>query len=394
MKINLIQKSLVVAVSSTLLCSVALAKKLNNEIPVISPGDNQEILANTEKTALHFTQQLTPDDQITLGDIGLSVSSKSYYQEITGQQFKSGVSIITHGSEAIVRVTPAKSTVLGKTSVAPSIEPADLELSGNAGQFNVNKSGMSVTARSDQLNKAHPELFKNASAFTIDKQMGAGKFALKTNKSVADDSRYLIHVFDKNSNVELNLGSQVSSYANGDKLSVSAGFNRNQKFDTGSVTATLIAPDGRSFPMNVKNMKSGTNAEIDLSMNTNRRPGELWKVVFDASASGSTIKRTGELAIDIHEKTASVSSVDNAKGQMQVTLNVSKAGRYEVRSWQFTQNGKINEPDSIEYFANWFEEGTHTITLPVSTQKKGSIKPVQIQLLDQSRLAVLQTITM
>jgi|GEM_PF-3989898 len=346
-------------------------------------------MANKSTEAVSFTQQLDPDLDVALGVKGLSVVSKSYYQEVSGRELKQGVSLNTAGTAAVIRVTPVKTLVQGKAITPAVIEPDDLELTGASGNFNVNKSGMAIKANSDQLSNTHPGIFKNTAAFVIDEGMGKGNFALKTNRGVADNDRYLIHVFDKNSDVNLSLKTDRPAFADQDTLVVSANL-AGASFKTGSNTASLISPDGRQFPMSLANGKQGVEAKIALTMDTSREPGELWKVVLN-SESKEGIPRTAELAVDIHQKTASISNHKFAKGNLSVTINVNEAGRYELRGWMFSQLGKRTEPKAVQYYAKWFEPGQHQINIPIGAKNATGIVLKQLQLLDQSRLAVLET---
>jgi hypothetical protein len=368
-------------------CSLAMAAK---------PGSKANVLP-LEKTPVHFSQTLFADDPIQLGETGLKTSSKTYYMEVSGTQLKQGVSLYTTGEAAVIRVTPMRSGLTGKKHLAPTIEPEELELGTAAGEFNISKSSMSLTASSEQLNNAHPQLFKNTSAFVLDKTLGAGEFKLRTNKAVTSNDRYLIHVFDKNSPFALSLKSDRSSFGNKDKLAVSIDLRdeSSQKhliLEDATTRATLISPNGDRYPMNLVSTKRGHQVTIDLDFDLERRPGELWKVVVDTAAENNTnVKRTGELAIDIHPKTAAINRHVQKGSTLSVDLTIEQAGRYEVRAWMFTTQGKKREPASLEYYAQWFEPGTYTVSIPLSKTGK-NLRVAQLQLLDQTRLAVLETL--
>lgn len=362
------------------------------------PGDenaNNKLILPLEQQAVTFSQRLMPDETISLGKTSLEVSSKSYYQSVSGAQLKSGIAFFADGEGAVVRLTPTKSLRHGKTMMADPIEPDDLILSGNNGEFNVNKSGMSIKATSQQLNDAHPSLFKNSSAFVVDPSMGKGEFQLKTSKSVNDQDQFLLHVFDKHSDNTLRLKTAQSSYSNGDRLTVDVEWSNNLMAKQSNASANLIAPDGRSFPLKIKAGKRGLTAVTDIDFDTQRVPGELWKVVLNSTVEkGESIKRTAELAIDIHEKTASIDRVQYNKTFANVIVNVEKPGRYELRSWIFSTSGKRSEPNRIEYSAQWLEKGQHSFSVPINSSKgKRSAESIkQLQLMDQTRLSVLDII--
>lgn len=372
---------------ATLSFHAIAGKELNGNSASAKPVDQ---LANKNRQALSFSQNLDPDLPVTLGQSGLEVSSKSYYQEFSGAELKRGVQFKTAGEAAVIRLTPMKSQRLGKTQIAPVIEPNDLILTGNSGDFNVNKSGMSIKARSDQLSDTHPGIFENTAAFVIDKTLGQGQFNLKTERNVADDDRYLLHVFDKHSSIAMQLATERPAFASGESLQVSAKLTA-ARFKSDNLTATLIAPDGRRFDMASKLSKTGVQLELPLNMDTERKAGELWKVVLHGETD-TGILRTAELAVDIHQKTAAITDYRMSKGQLSITLQVEQPGRYELRSWWFQQQGKRSEPYALDYFANWFEAGQHRISIPVTQLNKSSLQLKQLQLLDQSRLAVLETL--
>ncbi len=382
-------KPICLMLSVALSCSV-MAKKNRGDT-----GDDEYRLP-LQKAGVQFTQALTPDDELNLGHTKVQASSKSYYQRVTGAELKRGVSMAADGEEALVRVTPVHKIEQGVSKTSPVLEPVDLELTTAAGKFSAADNKISVKATSQQLNKAHPDLFQNTSAFKIAKEMGKGEFTLSTNKSIADSEEYLVHVFDKNSNVALEVSAAKNSLSQGDNLNVNAHFSDHKNIVSEKVSATLIAPDGRevSLPVSAKADRISINAPLDV--NAQRKPGELWKLVVTAEQKDNAhVKRVAEVALDIHQKTASIAKFDNQNAEVQ--LQVEQPGRYEVRAWVFGKDAQGNDvPAYIQYAAKWFEPGQNALSLEIDEQQllQSDAKPPfsvkQLQLLDQTRLSALE----
>ena len=372
-------------------------------------GVNGQIL-QLQKKAAHFTQLLDSDSQLQLGSSPVSVSSKSYYQRVTGTELMRGVNFSTDGVGALVRVTSISQLTDPSSAkqLSPLLEPAELELSNAQGV--TSKQAMLQMVDSQSLNLAHPSLFKNTSAFKVNEQLGKGVFQLKSKKTLSDKDRYLIHVYDKNSNKSFQLTSSRGYYSRGETLSVTAAIidGANQQtisLKQADISAQLHSPDGKVWDANVLLSNSDAKIQLPINFDANRKPGELWKLIVRSESKGNNgltnrpgleFNRVAEIALDIHERTAAIENLQLKQQELAVDLQVFAPGRYEVRAWVYATNPKgENVPAFIQYSANWLEQGNHTFNLPINRQKvlaKNLREPFtvqQLQLLDQTRLSAL-----
>ena len=374
-------------------------------------GDLTGQILQLQKKATHFTQFLDSDSQLQLGSTPVSVSSKSYYQQVTGSELMRGVNFSTDGEGALVRVTSILQLADNSSAkqLSPLLEPNELELS-NAQGVTSSKQAMLQVVDSQSLNQAHPSLFKNTSAFKVNEQLGNGTFQLKSKKRLSDKDRYLIHIYDKNSDKSFRLTSGRSYYSRGETLSVTAAIVDATNQQTISLkqtelSAQLHSPDGKIWDAKVLLSNSDAKIRLPINFDANRKPGELWKLIVRSESKGNNgltnrpgleFNRVAEIALDIHERTAAIGNLQLKPQNVAVDLQVFAPGRYEIRAWVYgTDHLGESVPAFIQYSANWLEQGNHTFNLPIDRQKvlaqnlREPYTVKQLQLLDQTRLAAL-----
>lgn len=363
-------------------------------------ADDKYALVNVDKNKASFSVILESDKKLKLGVQGASITSKSYYQSVSGAELLQGVNIFANGKGAVVRLTPVAGSKSTLNNQAVSIDPNQLSISNSVGEVKASSESMALMADSSQLKQSYPELFENTAAFKLNDAMGTGTFILKSSQKLSTNSQYLINVLDKNSSHGLQVQSKSGSYQFSDKLKIRTKLTAFSRQVAMATTAELVAPDGRRWPLDVRQQNQYSIIESNLNMNTERKPGVLWKVVVNMSSKDPqfAIKRTAELALDIHSSTAKVKGFKVAKSSAALHIEVTRPGRYEARAWLFAKDANQQwVPAMLVYGANWFDLGAGQIQLPIDRAKlaaegfSGKIKFGQVQLLDQSRLAVLST---
>lgn len=374
-------------------------------------------LAEVEKKPLAYSQILSESAQLVLGDPQLDLSSKSYYFTVSGSRFNQGVEFFTDASEAVIRVTPLPMDKQklkqadqidefalqdgekgSAVRLASQLEPGDLEVISALGSIKGQDPSMSLQATSQQMNAAHPALFKNTAAFKLSAAMGKGRFTLKTAKALQPEERYMVHVFDKNSSLELTAKTRSINLKPGDLLSLSAQINDKARV-LEAAEVTLISPQGEQWELPVTLKSDELQTDWPVTLNPQAAPGELWKlVVLARTKSTEPITRIVEMAIDLNSDSASLTSSTAAGSGWTSHIQVNQPGRFELRGWIFglDQNGKM-QPLLLHYQAEWLEPGLQAIRVNPDFSGlagrgiKGPFYLNQIQLLDQSRLALLQT---
>jgi hypothetical protein len=355
-------------------------------------------LANENKVKANFSVMLDSSTNLTLGDNKAEASSKSYYQAVTGAELQKGFDIYTSGKGAVVRLTPLANN---KTqSQSHLIDPNQLIIASASGEVKANSESMALVADSSTLKQSFPELFESTAAFKMSNEMGAGTFTLKSVQGLDANSEYMINVLDKNSPHSLQVESKTHSYQFNEKLSLKSRITALTGPLSSKASAELIAPDGRRWPLSIQQQGNELKIESNIDMDTERHPGKLWKVVVDLSAkhNQTLIKRTAELAIDIHSQTAKMKRFKVSSNGARLEIDVLRSGRYEARAWLYALDANQQwQPAMLLYGADWFEPGMGQLQLPFDTAKlvaaglSGKLKVGQVQLLDQSRLSVLST---
>ncbi|MCO7225137.1 DUF4785 domain-containing protein [Pleionea sp. CnH1-48] len=350
-----------------------------------------------ERETVNFTQILQPDEKLVFGESNQKTSSKSYYKRVSGAQLSKGVELWADGSEAIVRVTPVASSdgVQKSQQMAPALEPSDFDVISKVGAVNAKSATMSLKADSQQMNDAYPELFKNTAAFKLSADMGRGAFSLKTHQKVADNAQYMVHVFDKNSQVTLNAEVSRSHFKQGESINLNALLSKTSEISDYAVE--LRAPDGRRWDVPAKMQQQKLTTQWPINVNVQSAPGELWTLAVTMKAANG-LERVAEVAIDLNEQTAKLDGIQAMNGKANAQLSIAKSGRYEVRAWVYGRDssGKM-VPAVLAHSASWFEPGQVSLPIVIDKQRlarTGLLPPYQIRqvkLMDQTRLAALQT---
>ena len=339
-----------------------------------------------------FSYLLAPDADVMLADVGAVVASKSHYQTVYGYGLKKGIGVATDGDEAIVQLTliPGR---LGKAGIQTSMMPSHLTIANGVKAMNAKDEAMALMADA-------PKLYSGTRVFKVAKELGAGELKLSSLSWVNPSDRFVLYVLDKNSDTRLNLASNRMSLAGGERLKVST-FLDGLNSQLLSTRAKLKAPDGRSYIVQGKTQGNQFDAYYDLNLDAQRKPGELWQLEVVSqykSQRGHRVTRTASVALDVHQASAKLVSIDQSSGQLAAHLQVEQTGRYEVRAYVYGRNNLgLKTPALVSYTAENLDTGSQLMPLNIDFKQlaaSGLQAPFTIegvQLLDQGQMAVLAT---
>ncbi|OFX04107.1 MAG: hypothetical protein A3E78_13240 [Alphaproteobacteria bacterium RIFCSPHIGHO2_12_FULL_63_12] len=368
----------------------------------VSPAAAQQApLANTEQGAVGFTQVLAPGSTFDLGVAPASVASRSYHERVSAADLERGVDIVTQANGAVVRLTPVKGSAAANAAPGKLLV-ADLEISrGGANPVAVERSG-ALVADQDELKRSNPELFEDTLAFRLADTLGQGRFRLKAARKIAGGEDYMIQVFDKGSDIDLVLDAPRQHYFANGLLAVKASLPQRGLQRGAEISAALLGPGGQRIDLRAAVNGSAIDINGGLPASLRAAPGELWRVAvsYRDKAGAAPLYRDAELALAVGERTASIKGSTAAKGGVNVAVDVAAAGRYEARAYVYAKNAASAwEPAALLYAADWLEPGARTLALSadVAALEQAGYQPPfklrQLQLLDQSRLMVLDTRT-
>jgi hypothetical protein len=357
-------------------------------------------LANASREAVRFTQPLAPGSSVALGETSALVASRSYHERVSAADLERGVDILAQGAGAVVRLTPVKGTGAAQAKGAGRLRVADLEISrGGANPVGLERSG-ALVADADELKASQPELFAETLAFKVPDAMGKGRFRLKAAGKIAAGEDYMIQVFDKSSDVELGVDTARQHHFAGGAVLARARMSNGADMGKAAVSAALMGPLGQRYDLKVR--ANGAAIDIDgvIPAGARMAPGELWRIAvrYREKAGAAPVYRDAELALAVGKQSARITGAAARNGGVDVAVSVAEAGRYEARAIVFARSSASGwAPAGVVYSAAWLDAGARTLSLDpdlAALHAAGYGPPYrvrQLQLLDQSRLMVLET---
>ena len=329
--------------------------------------------------------------------------SKEYFVDVTGDDLRRGVTVYTSQPGALVRLNPAAGDAAAGPPEKAAIEPAALVLNDPSGRSHGAGSGMDLAVGADQLAAAGAPFAAGTSAFRIRDDLGAGAFTLRAEDlGAASASRYVMHVLDQNSDVELELRTLATDYLHGQTLIVEAALaGQASGLRTRRIEGFVTSPAGRAWPLSFRAAGGGVHrATLQLDAVEAPAPG-LWQV--HASAQG----HTAEHALLRAARTAFACSVPSARFSAASELSVSDRGltlnlgveaasasRYEARAVLYgTAADGTLRPAGIAHTAAWIEAGHGSLALTFGREILAGVEaPFELRdlrLIDQVSMSLL-----
>lgn len=368
-----------------------------------------------EKAAVHFSQRISPDNNIAFKAKGYTSISDEYWFEATGKQLKTGVDLTISTPGALVRLSGKHATDKYSTQTK-GIDPNSVQLFKNnkrlSAPFNQKVSPQAF---------ATANIFPNSSAMKLKSELGKGAFTLKVNDYLDDNQRYIVNVKEKNAEHKLHLSLPKQSYMLGQKINFTSQLkatNTNKAVLTqDSPVAYIKTPSGERKPLNFTENGNQFQFTVPTDLTPAKR-GQLFELYVETenSIDGFKVKRKAKVAFAVVQPTARIDTVaklnqdsfnlskDDARIKkilapsfVDINLQVASEGRYEVSAMIYGSSGKkLNLPFMLSRSAYYLTPGEHTVKLQLDTNiiKNSGLKAPYIlknvRLMDQSRMALLQ----
>jgi Domain of unknown function (DUF4785) len=335
--------------------------------------------------------------------------SKEFWLQASAAELRQGVALPTTAPGALVRVNPAPGAGAAQAS-DHALDPARFELVDERGRVHAGGAGLEQSVTAEQLAAAGSPFPEGTAAFRLRADLGAGRFLLRAPELAASSGRYVIHVLDRASDLELALGSGRTAYLAGDVLTIETELLQGgrrlpvQALQQAlqEVTGYLVAPNGEARPVRFQRTLTGA-WRASASLTGAAAPGALWEVEVTARGeqAGRTVLRGVRTAFAVAAPTARFTGLVTASGEgvrPAVTLEVeaAAAGRYEARGVLFATDAKGElRPAAVAHAAAWLEPGRGRIDLafdPATLAEAGLGAPFEVrdlQLLDQGRMGLL-----
>lgn len=317
--------------------------------------------------------------------------SREYWSQVDASELLRGFALDADAPGAVVRISP----VAGATPV--SSEKLSLQHEGRT----IKKSAaFAHAATAEQLQKVGMDLGNGSAVVQLDPRLGKGRFTLQMSEA---KGRYLVHVFEPNSELVLQAqANRANLLANGE-LVVTAQLGRQAgALDTSAMGGLLVSPSGRSFEL--KFVKAGNGSQRAISRIPQQAADErgLWEVHVFAGAmeNGLRVQRDVRTAVSVAQPTARLVAnpvFDANRLVYSSALEIGSPGRYELRATLFATDPQGQaRPVAEAQSAAWFERGNASLSLGFDRANvpTGFGAPYQVRFLelkDQSRMGQLET---
>ena len=342
-----------------------------------------------ERKAVSFSYALNPQNELA-ASTPFTAESREYWMQTDGAELNKGLMIDTTAPGALIRISPAVG--------AASIAPGNMKLLRNGKAIDSAKA-FSQQANADQLQKAGMDFSNGTAVVKIADSQGEGRFQLMIPKA---SGRYLVHIFEPNSDVTLQTKANRQNYLSGDQLIVNAVLGKNEKAMSGTqISGLLVSPSGKTYDMTFKNENGALRAVSKLPNDVTQQAG-LWEVQVLAGASEGNlrIQRDARTVISIAQPTAKLNGQFRFNPQalsFSMPIQVGSPGRYELSGTLFaTGRDGVSRPVAQAAMANWFKQGVGSLNLNFGRANlpAGYGAPFELKFLelkDQTRMTQLES---
>jgi Domain of unknown function (DUF4785) len=342
-----------------------------------------------EHKPVSFAYALNPMADLKRGEPSVA-ESREFWMQVEGSELNKGVMLDTTAPGALIRISPANG--------ARDVDISSVKLSRN-GKSLTSAQAFANMASGEQLQKAGMEVSNGTAIMKIADAQGAGRFQLSLPKA---SGRYLVHVFEPNSDITLQAKANRENFIAGDELIVNAsmGSNKNSMANT-QISGMLVSPSGKTYDLSFTQTRSGLQASKKLPTELVQQPG-LWEVQMLAGASNGNlqVQRDTRTVISIAQPTAKLAGnyrFNPASLGFTLPIQVGSPGRYELNGTLFaTDKRGVSRPVAQAAMANWFQQGTGLLSLNFNRANlpAGYGAPFELKFLelkDQTRLMQLET---
>ena len=323
-------------------------------------------------------------------------TSKEYWIDVTGADLARGIELPTHGPGALLRINP----VAGEKLATP-LDPMALEVTTPAKALLEGNAAFATLVDSAQLEAAGAPFADGTIAGRLRSELGAGTFGVQL-AGLAEDGRFVVHVLDHGSPLELAVRTDRANYLDGDTLVVRSSLAGTKA--RGAVEGFVVSPAGRAWPLVAERSRDGEfHFSLELDGAEAPAPG-LWEahLSYRGEVDGLRVRRYGKVAFAVAMPAGRLdgnAALTETPGQLAVTLGVETAadGRFEVRGVLFGSDaaGKL-QPIAVGHSAAWLGAGAGSLELRFDqalVDASGLGAPFEVRdlrLLDQGNLALLQ----
>lgn len=402
------------SLTAAILSMPALAAETLTLLPAMAgdqiPGELRPAVTaswqNDNREPVSVSYALDMDSGLSLNQKPEAIESKEYWRKVSGAELNRGVELPTTAPGALLRISGLSgNTTSGATKNVLQVDGEALSLRSPEGR----EQSLALSAqRLYQASKDQPAnlpFARGSVAAKLDAALGAGVFTLTAKQSMAADAEVLVQVFEPESPYRLQAKHESYNVLAGGSLNAEGLLlNDSKALQVKDVTAVLLAPDGRRQPL-LLSRAAGNRWHVAQTLDTPTAdvPG-LWEIewTIKTTDNGLTVERQARSAFAFGAPSARLGmhvQISKTAGAvtLQLPVTVASDGRYEVRAVVSGKDGTgVIRPVLFASSATWLEPGERTLSLSVDKAVladagvSGTLSVQDLQLIDQSRLTVLQ----
>ena len=366
-KIKILAAALVVALS---------APAIAGDLTLSAPGATDTVPAKLstaitknasqlESAPLQFAWRLDETAPLSAVSAPHQTASKEYWDTRSASELSNGVLIPTTAAGAIVRLSPAA----GASNKA--LEARRVVITKD-GRSYADGSGMQTVADSEELAKGEAAFPAGSTVFRIDPALGAGAFKMQVPQATGAT---IVHVFEPNSSLHLDLKADRTAYQAGGVIKVDAQLrDGDQVLKAAEISGMITSADGqvREFAF-VANRAGGYSAELpaDLKSAASRGLFEIQTFVSASSSKGRVLRdaRTAfaysvpSARLTGAARTVAVKMRDPVV-YLEFDVEVAIPSRYQIGAVLYGTDAKgAKVPLAMAQSAQLLDAGVHGLTL-------------------------------
>lgn len=336
-----------------------------------------------ERKPVAFSWALDPDAELS-DTAPFQAESREYWTTVEGSELARGVALQMTAPGALIRVSPAKGS-----------------LGLRASDFSVNAAGRKVgiarAADADALRKAGMDASAGTQVIRLGDGSGAGRHVLRAANA---RGRYVVHVFEPASDRVLFARADRNHALAGTRMRVAIGATDAGRKAAVASQALLVAPDGSSQSVAVRDAVGGGQEAVFTVPATASQAKGLWELQVFGDVGD--VPRDARTAFAVAQPTARFSGifgVDAANLRVSLPVEAASPGRYEVRGTLYAtaEDGSLR-PVSEAHAAAWMDAGDGMLVLQfarahVPAGYGAPFEVRQLELNDQGRMAPIESRT-
>ena len=334
-----------------------------------------------ERKPVSFSWALDPNLALAQPDPYLS-TSREYWLTVDGSELNRGVSLAMSSPGALVRISPARG--------AKPLRSADFAMTSHGRRVTVDRA-----ADAEALRRAGMDASAGTQVLRLGAGSGAGPSILRAQNA---SGRYVVHVFEPNSDQLLFARPDRDHALAGQQMRVVIGSTANGRRAALRSSALLVAPDGSSQKVSVRNTNGGGQEAVFNLPTQVRQGGGLWELQVFSDIGGTP--RDIRTAFAVAQPTARFAgsyALDASHLRVSLPLQAGSPGRYEARGTLYASapDGSLRAV-SEAHSAAWMNAGNGSLVLQfdrahIPAGYGAPFELRQLELNDQGRMVPIES---